>query len=78
MQKNAGRTLSVPHQWHWVAPVRVGRGGRNSAPASALHGVKRMHQYRLLIPFAMMDTFQASNASNVPTRDKQSNKRGDL
>jgi hypothetical protein len=26
----------------------------------------------------MMDTFQASNASNVPTRDKQSNKRGDL
>jgi len=43
-----------------------------------LHGVKRMHQYRLLIPFAMMDTFQASNASNVPTSDKQSNKRGDL
>ncbi len=37
-----------------------------------------MHQYRLLIPFAMMDTFQASNASNVLTRDKQSNKRGDL
>ena len=30
------------------------------------------------IPFAMMDTFQASNASNVPTREKQSKKRGNL
>ena len=26
----------------------------------------------------MMDTFQASNASNVPTREKQSRKRGNL
>jgi len=26
----------------------------------------------------MMDTFQASSASNVPTREKPSNKRGDL
>jgi hypothetical protein len=26
----------------------------------------------------MMDTFQASNASNVPTREKQFKKRGDL
>jgi hypothetical protein len=65
-------------------PDRLDRGGPRMLQMAPhlnfppVHCTKRSEAHAPVspIPFAMMDTFQVSNASNVPTREKESKKRG--